>query len=169
LEDQPTALSDTQSSPADAQPNADARIPVGMRPGKREFRAASLTVSLSTAVPERMRERVREITHVFVPLTSRNQRQATALMNFVCQEADANKITLLLTAKAAEGNDDGGQMSGNVHCDRTGPTTAQLIAWYEKFGFAKLQDTPAGQLMARQVRERPRIKPIRLAVSRALH
>jgi hypothetical protein len=124
-----------------------------MRPGKREFRAASLTVSMSTAVPEHMRERVREITHVFVPVTQRNQRQATVLMNFVCQEADANKITLILTAQATEEGE---------------PTTAQLIAWYEKFGFAHLQDTPAGMLMARQVREKPRIKPVTLAVSRAM-
>jgi GNAT superfamily N-acetyltransferase len=136
-----------------------------MRPGAREFRKASLTVSMSTAVPEHMRERVREITHVFVPHAHRSQRMATALMNFVCQEADANKITLLLTAHRVE-DAGGASVSGN---DAAEPNTAQLIAWYEKFGFKTLQDTPTGTFMARQVHEKPRIKPVTLAVSRALH
>jgi hypothetical protein len=37
---------------------------------------------------------------------------------------------------------------------------AALVAWYEKFGFKKLQDTPTGTFMARQVHEKPRIKPV---------
>lgn len=125
-----------------------------MRPGGREFREASLTVSIPTSVPEHMRERVREISHVFVKAGARGKRLATALMNFICQEADANLMTLILTAR---------------EYDEGGPAELQLVAWYEKFGFKTLQDTPTGTFMARQVREKPRIKPIALAVSRALH
>jgi GNAT superfamily N-acetyltransferase len=125
-----------------------------MRPGRREYRDASLVVSLSSAVPEHMRDRVREITRVFVPVASRGQRMATALLNFICQEADANKITLILTARspeAVEGEDD-----------------SRLVAWYECFGFVSIQQTDDGTLMARQVREKQRIKPLTLAVSAAL-
>lgn len=125
-----------------------------MRPGAREFRDASLKVSIPTCVPEHMRDRTREISDVFVKAESRGQRLATALMNFVCQEADANRVTLVLTAR---------------EYDEGGPAEEQLVTWYEKFGFLKLQDTPTGTFMARQVREKPRIKPVTLAVSRALH
>jgi GNAT superfamily N-acetyltransferase len=125
-----------------------------MRAGVREFRDASLTVSVSQTIPEHMRERTREISHVFVKAASRRQHLATALLNFVCQEADANRITLILTAR---------------EYDEGGPDEAALVAWYEKFGFKKLQDTPTGTFMARQVHEKPRIKPVRLAVSKALH
>jgi GNAT superfamily N-acetyltransferase len=136
-----------------------------MRPGRREFKQASLTVAIPEALPAHMREHTREITHVFVPHAHRSQRLATALLNFVCQEADANKITLILTAQRVE-DAGGASVSGN---DTAAPNTAQLIAWYQQFGFVKLQDTEQGAFMARQVRERPRIKPIRLAISRALH
>jgi hypothetical protein len=88
---------------------------------------------------------------------------ATALMNFVCQEADANKITLVLTAQRVE-DAGGASVSG---ADPAAPNTAQLISWYEKFGFQKLQDTPSGTFMARQVHEKPRIKPVTLAVAKA--
>lgn len=124
-----------------------------MRAGVREFRDASLTVSIPTCVPEHMRERTREVSHVFVKAASRGKRLATALMNFVCQEADANRITLILTAR---------------EYDEGGPPEATLVAWYEKFGFKTLQDTPTGTFMARQVHEKPRIKPVRLAVVQAL-
>jgi GNAT superfamily N-acetyltransferase len=125
-----------------------------MRPGAREFRDASLTVSIPQTIPEHMRERTREISHVFVKAESRGKRLATALMNFVCQEADADLKTLILTAR---------------EYDEGGPDEAVLVAWYEKFGFQKLQDTPTGTFMARQVRERPRIKQVPLAVAKALH
>jgi ribosomal protein S18 acetylase RimI-like enzyme len=125
-----------------------------MRPGRREFKQASLTVAIPEALPAHMRDRTREITHVYCEPEGRGKRLATALMNFVCQEADAGSFTLVLTAR---------------EYDEGGPNEAQLIAWYEKFGFTKLQDTDKGPFMARQVRERPRIKPVRLAVSRALH
>ena len=129
-----------------------------MRPGAREFREASLTVSIPQSIPEHMRERTREVSHVFTKAGSRGKRFATALMNFVCQEADANRMTLVLTAGAYHED----------AVDVQGPDDAQLVAWYEKFGFQKLQDTAGGAYMARQVREKPRIKPVTLAVAQAM-
>lgn len=126
-----------------------------MRAGVREFRDASLTVSIPTAIPEHMRERTREVSHVFVKAAARGKRLATALMNFVCQEADANRMTLILTAR---------------EYDEGGPAETALVAWYQKFGFiVVVPETPTGTFMARQVHEKPRIKPVTLAVARALH
>lgn len=141
-----------------------------MRPGRREFKAASLTVAIPVGLPEHMRAQTRELTHVFVDADSRRQHLATALMNFVCQEADACGITLVLTARDYIGEYAKDSVSlGPADVPAPRPNEEQLVAWYEKFGFKKLQDTPKGAFMARQVRERPRIKPIALAVSRALH
>lgn len=128
-------------------------IPVGMRPGIRQLNEATLKVCMSDAVPEHMRDRVREITNVHCESQARRKRLATALLNCVCQEADANKVTLLLTARPS---------------DDEGPNEETLLAWYEKFGFTKLQDTPNGWFMARQVHEKPRIVSVRDAVREAM-
>ena len=139
-------------------------IPKGMRPGQRQLNEASLVVALSEAVPTKMRAAVREITHVMTAPEARGKRLATALLNCVCQEADANGMTLLLTARAAVGGDDATPLPG--------PNDLQLIAWYEKFGFVQLQETPTGVLMARKVRERPRVQRpdnvVSMVVQRAL-
>jgi GNAT superfamily N-acetyltransferase len=116
----------------------DARIPLGMRPGRRELGPASLEVALSAAVPIHMREGTREIAKLIVPVTHRRKHLATALMNLVCQEADANGKTLLLIAEPF-GED--------------GPNSDELVAWYEKFGFRALQDVPSGTFMARRVHQ----------------
>lgn len=129
------------------------RIPVGMRPGLRQLNEASLRVCMSEAVPEHMRAKVREITNVFVEPTARKQRLATALLNCVCQEADANGMTLVLTARPS--NDEG-------------PNEETLLAWYEKFGFTKIQDTPHGWFMARQVHEKPLIVSVADAVRESI-
>lgn len=130
-----------------------ARIPGGMRPGKRVIASAELTVSMSDSVPEHMRDRTREVTHVFVPVADRRQHLATALMNLVCQEADANGITLLLTAQPY---------------DTGGPDGVVLQSWYALFGFRPLQESETGTIMARQV-SNPRRVEIARAVHRALH
>lgn len=137
--------------------NPARQIPLGMRPGRRELNEASLLVSMCDAVPSHMREKTREITQVHCALPARRQRLATMLLNFTCQEADANGITLLLTARP---------------CDDEGPPQEVLVRWYSKFGFRALQDSPLGLLMARQVL--PRAAPLRIvsvadAVSNVLH
>lgn len=129
------------------------QIPVGMRPGKRQIASAELTVSMPDAVPEHMRDRTREITHVFVPAADRRQHLATALMNLVCQEADANGVTLILTA---------------MPYDAGGPDALELQSWYALFGFRPLQESETGTIMARQV-SNPRRVEVARAVHRALH
>ena len=124
-----------------------AQIPRGMRPGRRELGAASVLVSVSAAVPQHMQPGIREISHLHVLAPARRQHLATALMNLICQEADANAITLLLTVQPfGEG----------------GPTEEELLAWYAKFGFEALQDTLKGPMLARRV-----LVPNRIA--RAVH
>jgi predicted GNAT family acetyltransferase len=125
------------------------RIPVGMRPGRRELASASITVSLTEAVPLAMRAGVREVSHVFVPAEDRRKHLATALMNLVCQEADANGITLILTVDPY---------------DTGGPSAEELQSWYSQFGFRDLQDSPNGQIMARQVSN-----PHRNCIARLVH
>jgi predicted GNAT family acetyltransferase len=128
------------------------RIPVGMRPGKRQLATASILVSMTDAVPLAMRAKVREVSHVFVPAEDRRKRLATALMNLVCQEADANGLTLILTVDPY---------------DSGGPTAKELRDWYALFGFRDLQDSPNGQIMARQVAN-PHQNPIIRGVRRAI-
>lgn len=137
-------------------------IPVGMRPGIRQLNDASLCVTpAGDALPEHMRAGVREITSLHVPLESRRKRIATALLNFVCQEADANCITLMLTAHPM---------------DDEGLSEAQLVAWYQRFGFQPLEETVKGTVMARRVhvKEESRIErvdnlDVRNAVREILH
>ena len=117
------------------------RIPVGMRPGKRQLNSASLDVRICEAVPEEKRSQTREITHVYVPPEDRRRRLATALLNFVCQEADANRIVLILRAGPFQHDED----------EVEGPDEDQLVAWYKRFGFQVLEQTPEGTVMARPV------------------
>lgn len=125
------------------------QIPKGMRPGRRELGVASVMVNISEAVPPHMRAGTREISHVHVPAAHRRKHLGTALMNLICQEADANGITLLLIAQPYD----------------DGPDEDQLIDWYAKFGFTKLQDSPKGTFMVRKVHAPNRV---RSAVSLAL-
>jgi GNAT superfamily N-acetyltransferase len=115
-----------------------AGVPMGMRPGQRVLNTASLTVAMSDAVPLHMRPNVREITHFQVAPEDRRKKLGTLLLNMVCQEADANKITLLLIARPmviAEGE----------------ISEAQLVHFYGQFGFTILQTSERGVLMARQI------------------
>jgi len=116
-------------------------IPQGMRPGRRELNEARANITFSDAVPAHMREQIREVSGLYVPPAARGRRLATALMNFICQEADSNRITLLLIVDSFQTDDD----------EPLGPDDDQLAAWYAKFGFTKLQDSPKGQIMVRRV------------------
>lgn len=116
--------------------HANGSIPRGMRPGRRELGVASVLVSISEAVPAHMKAGTREVSHLHVPVPHRRKHLGTALMNLICQEADANSITLLLTAHPEE---------------EGGPDEDQLIAWYALFGFTELQDTVNGVMMVRRV------------------
>jgi GNAT superfamily N-acetyltransferase len=141
-------------------------IPVGMRPGLRKLNEAVIRVALSEAVPEAMRAGIREVSEFYVPPIDRRKKIGTMLLNVVCQEADANNMTLMLIARPPEPDDfvtleDGTRLAVDAEGDRwpAGPDEAQLVAWYQRFGFTVLQETAAGTLMARRVhvRARPRI------------
>lgn len=100
-----------------------------MNPGPRTHKQASLRVAIAEGLPVEMWEKTREI----VGVQSLNQRKghATALMWTVCAEADRAWLTLVVQPKSfANGMGDD-----------------KLIAWYSRFGFVKIQDTPV--LMAR--------------------
>ena len=136
------------------------RIPLGMRVGRRELNSASLKIAMpqSLGLPKEKLERMREVLEVYVPQLDRGRRLATALMNFVCQEADANAITLILTAAPFK--------------DSLGPDEQRLVVWYEKFGFTVLQQVPSGTIMARQVRpapEPPKLTLLSQSVKGQLH
>lgn len=130
------------------------QIPVGMRPGRRELNEASVEIANTVAVPAAMRPGIREVKSLWVPKEQRKKRLATMLMNLICQEADANGITLILTAR--EYDDDS-------------LTEEQLVKWYERFGFQVLQLDVTGTVMARKVHvpEKPNIV-LPAAISRSL-
>lgn len=127
------------------------QIPKGMRPGRRELGVASVMISISDAVPVHMKSAIREVSHLHVPLEHRRKHLGTALLNLICQEADANSITLLLIAQPY---------------DEGGPNEDELTAWYAKFGFTELQDTPKGVMMVRKVHLPNRVAEV---IHRALH
>ena len=93
-----------------------------MNIGLREHKSASLRVAVPEALPEEMREHVREI--VGVKSEERQQGHARALMYEVCTEADGYWITLFLHAKPFA----------------DGMTQEQIERWYAKHGFVKIQD-----------------------------
>lgn len=149
------------------QPQSLGRIPVGMRPGRREVGSASVDISVPKQLPEHMRDGTREVSSLYVEPAARRQRLATVLMNLICQEADANQITLVLTAKPFEDGEDP-MVLGPADVPAPRMTAEQLIAWYQLFGFVEVQTLPEGVFMARRVTEKPRVKPVTLAVARAL-
>lgn len=100
-----------------------------MTPGLRQYKAASCRVAIAMGLPEDMRDQTREI--VGVQSTNPRKGHATALLHTVTAEADREWMTLLIHV---EPFDDG--MTGE-----------QLMKWYGRFGFVKIQDDPV--LMAR--------------------
>lgn len=105
-----------------------------MKPGVRHYENASCKVSVCTAIPNHLRLKTREITHVDVPENLRRQGMATQMLLNVCDEADAHKIVLVLFPKPFG----------------EGPKLSKegLVRWYsEKFGFQAIQSNPV--MMAR--------------------
>lgn len=133
-------------------------VPTGMRIGRRELNTASLRIARPEGLGLQLdkTERMREVLEIHVPLMDRNRRLATALLNFVCQEADAHGMTLILTARQFG--------------DTLGPDEDRLVLWYQKFGFTVLQQSPDGTIMARQVSPPPpKISPLGATLSRLLN
>ena len=113
-----------------------------MKAGIRYYENASCKIGTCMAIPERMREKTRELSHIDVPENLRKQGMATQLITNVCDEADAHGITLLLFV---EPFGTGHKMSKNA-----------LMTWYsDKFGFTAIQSEPV--MMARMPFGSPRV------------
>jgi N-acetylglutamate synthase-like GNAT family acetyltransferase len=98
--------------------------------GLRKSGAASLMLGTCKALPEHMQEDIREITSLQTEEPERRKSHATILLHQVCYEADKKQKVLMLMPDSV------GEMSNK-----------QLMKFYEKFGFKKIQDNPV--LMAR--------------------
>lgn len=105
-----------------------------MAPGRRYLDAASLTVAIPEGLPPHMHGRVRELLSIEVPEEKRRTGLATKLLREVTMEADREGKTLLLWVRPY------GTMGER-----------DLIAWYRKFGFEEIQQSPV--LMARAARQ----------------
>lgn len=107
-----------------------------MNAGRRKYKSASCRIAIPEALPDEMKDTVREV--VSVSSEAKRTGQATALMHQITAEADFAWITLLI----------------HVEPFGDGMTDEQLERFYSKFGFARIQDEPL--LMARSP-EKPRL------------
>lgn len=124
---------------------------VRMPAGLRVYRGASLKVGETTAVPEHMREGMREISSLETPPDERRKGYATHLMYSVTAEADRARMVLMILPdpyQYAPGADPSDRMS-----------LTQLVSFYERFGFRTIQSAPL--IMARQ--------PTRSQIQHAVH
>jgi len=92
---------------------------------------ATLTVGETDAVPDHMRGRVLEVSDVRVEPKYRRKGYGSAIMARACADADIARHVLILQPWP--------EVEGMIE--------AQLVAWYERFGFVMIQDSPP--LMAR--------------------
>lgn len=105
-----------------------------MKSGVRYHENASCKVSICVAIPNSMRTKTREITHVDVPENLRGQGMATQMLLNVCDEADVHKMILVLFPKPFG---EGPKLSKD-----------KLVEWYSRrFGFQIIQLNPV--MMAR--------------------
>lgn len=99
-----------------------------MKIGTRTLGGASLKVVFCEALPQ-LKKDLREITHVWCDPASRNQGIASLLMQQVCDEADAKRMVLVLTA--------------DPYGEDPSLTKEKLASWYcNKFFFNPIQQEP---------------------------
>jgi len=98
-----------------------------MKPGTLTLGNASLYLGYTQIIPPNKRGFAREITDFHVPEECRGQGEGTALLADLCDQADDERILLLLKAD-----------------------TKRLENYYHKFGFVTIQDDGAIILLARQ-------------------
>lgn len=122
-----------------------------MRTGEYSNGHASALVTETTAVPPRMRDRIREVASLYTTEQHRSKGYATTLMHHICKEADKANFVLVLSPRVF-GDLDGHGALGQSY----------LEAWYESsFGFQLIQHQPV-KLMARMPGATPRLelKPV---------
>ena len=95
-----------------------------MKTGSVELGNASLHLGYSQIIKPNQRGFAREITEFFVPEIHRGKGEGTALLKEVCDQADIDKLLLIIIAD-------------NI----------RLATFYAKFGFKAIQENPI--LMAR--------------------
>jgi ribosomal protein S18 acetylase RimI-like enzyme len=96
--------------------------------GKREYEGASCWIRMMTDLPMQLRDGVRLVHNLKTDKGMRGKGQGTKLMQQVSAEADKERITLILM-----------------------PDSELLQKWYNKFGYAIVQQEPV--LMVRQPSE----------------
>jgi GNAT superfamily N-acetyltransferase len=114
-----------------------------MKPGTYTSGHASCKLRYSQAVPAHLRGRLLEVTKLHTPEQHRGKGHATKLIEKIARYADADRITLLLMPKPF------GESAMSV---------SDLVRFYERFGFAELQDKPA-LLLVRQWQTRKTSSP----------
>lgn len=107
-------------------------------------------VATTKAIPEHMRERVREVSKVVTEPAYRQQGYGTQLMQQVCDYADTENFVLILHP-SPEAN--------TIKKDK-------LMSWYKRFGFIKTQDDPP--MMARAPTFKVRMSMVGAAVEKAI-
>jgi len=90
-----------------------------MKTGTLQLGNASLHLGYPQIVPGNLRGFAREITEFHVPEEFRGKGEGTELLKDVCEQADQNKILLVLIAD-----------------------TQKLAMYYERFGFFAIQKEP---------------------------
>jgi GNAT superfamily N-acetyltransferase len=90
-----------------------------MKTGTLQLGNASLHLGYPQIVPGDLRGFAREITEFYVPEEFRGKGEGTELLKDVCEQADQNKILLVLIAD-----------------------TLKLAMYYERFGFVAIQKEP---------------------------
>ena len=106
--------------------------------GTRSYGPAEAVLTIPAALPRHMHAHVREVTSVRVDSERRGEGLGSELMRHICREADLMGMALMLSVEPFDGG-----MS----------TREQLEAWYERFGFARIQEQPV-VIMVRAVRGR---------------
>ena len=128
-----------------------------METGERRLGPATCRIRQCTALPERMRERSREVTALLVKPEDRRKGYGTSLMHKVCREADAAGIVLVVWPMAFARRE-------------SDMDDEQLSRWYEfNFGFIVIQYKPE-LLMARLPDGTPRLlklNPVAEAIQRS--
>lgn len=135
-----------------------------MKTGQRKHEQATVEIALSEAIPEEMRDGVREVLRLYVPSHHRKKGLAQALMRSICEEADKESKVLMLWPR----------MYGDGEME-----SVHLIAWYQTFGFVVTQEAPVLMMRKPRVQANPlghieainrhRRELLSRAVSRALH
>lgn len=104
-----------------------------MMRGNRSHGSAGLKLSYSQGVPSHLRGGIREITNLYTAADSRGKGDASKLLQDVCNEADHERLVLILMPIPFDKVDALSELN--------------LIEWYAKFGFTIIQDKPT--MMAR--------------------